>query len=328
MRKDNIIRYLIIYLLFSLSILNGSFLFKQIIFYIIGFSLLYFINKFNVKYIYILYVVFNLLLLYLLFFGDSINGSKCWIRILGISVQPSEFMKVILIFILSIVANRYDKYILKSFVIVLIPSVLTFLEPDTGNVIMYFIILLSIIFYKSDFRKSIKYIVGMLVLAVLFVVILLNLNLIDYRLERIESLFNNNSYQLNRALINIGNSSTFGNKDNISIPFQTTDFAFAYLITKIGVVGILVFLIFNTSFDIYLINSLKYFNGYKKYILFSFIIIKIFNESIHILMNIGLFPITGIPLPFVSYGGSSLLSYFILVSFVFNNNKVALEGMG
>ena len=85
-----------------------------------------------------LYIILNVLLLYLLIFGSETNGSKAWINIGKMSIQPSELMKVVLIVVLSYMTCK-KHYVIKSFVLTLIPAVLTFLEPETGNVIFYFV---------------------------------------------------------------------------------------------------------------------------------------------------------------------------------------------
>lgn len=327
MEKKNIIRFLIVYMFFSfINLKNTDLLAKQFFFYVVGFILLIITKKHIKKYISYIYIIFNGLLLYLLLFGKAINGSKAWINLPFISFQPSEFMKIILIIYLSVIVNKYPKYRLKCFIITLIPSILTFLEPDTGNVLFYLVILASIIIYKENNIK--KYIKPMICFCILFIGIIgacftfkeYFINIFGYsmfyRLERILSLFDNSSYQLNRALIGMGSGYLFGSEYIVSIPYETTDFAFSYLVSNVGYFIAIGFLIFNMSFDYYLINGMKYHSGVDRLILFAFIVMKLVQESIHILMNIGLFPITGITLPFISYGGSSLITYFLILAYL------------
>lgn len=331
--KARLIIYLIIYFIFSsINLVHYPNLFlRTIIFYAIGILIVIFMKRKYIKYAFYFYILFNVLLLYLLIFGNSINGSRAWINILGISFQPSEFMKIVLIILLSIVVNRYEKYKLKCIILTLIPSILTFLEPDTGNVIFYLIILISILFYKEENKKRIFVI--MFIICSLFVsflcLIFINKGfLIDilgdsfiYRIDRITDLFDANTFQLKRSLINIGTSKLIGNSEYLYIPEETTDFAFSYLIHNIGILGIIVFLIFNLKFNFNLISIVKNSYGYFSCIAFSTLVLKFFQESIHELMGIGLFPITGITLPLVSYGGSSVLSFIIILSIIFNKDK-------
>lgn len=337
MKKKNIIIILIIYMFFSfINLKTTTVLPKQILFYVISIILICIYKKDIVsKNIRILYIIFNAILLYLLLFGKDINGSKAWLNLGTFSFQPSEFMKVVLILYLSYVATKYEKYKLKCLIITLIPAILTFLEPDTGNVVFYFVTYIGIIFYKEGNIKSIiKY--GLVVIGAVLLLVLAYLNFSDYfihifgysayyRIERIFSLFNNDSYQLNRALIGIGSSHLFGSDKIVSIPYQTTDFAFSYLASNIGFIGTLIYLLFNLYVDLYLIKQVKYSIGQKRLVMFSFVTMKIVQESIHIFMNIGLFPITGITLPFISYGGSSLLSYAFLLGYISMDNYSMMD---
>src|SRR5574344_998414 len=134
---------------------------KQIIWYSIGFILIFIITRFNNNSLYkhykILYLIFCILLFLLLIFGKPINDAKCWFKIPGLgNFQPSEFMKIILIITLAQIINKYNKkkhnikeelfLLIKILVIIGIPSFLTFLEPDTGVVLIYLIITIIMLF--------------------------------------------------------------------------------------------------------------------------------------------------------------------------------------
>ena len=136
---------------------------KQIMWYILGFIIIFISSKIKFKniidYSFLFYIVSNILLLTLLFVGTEVNGSKCWFIIPGIGYfQPSEFVKIVLILINVKIFRWYDKKYpkrhlkddIKLFLIIfsvtLIPSILTFLQPDTGMVIIYFIITLVMLF--------------------------------------------------------------------------------------------------------------------------------------------------------------------------------------
>ena len=320
---------IIILMIFSLNNLRSypSLFNKQLLFYIFSFIIIVFIKKkFIFKYIKWLYWIVNGLLLYLLIFGSSINGIKAWINLGFISFQPSEIMKFILIIYLNLIAVN-DKYLFKCFILTLIPSILTFLEPDTGNVIFYIIILLSVIFNKERNNKRLLIIssVSILVIILLIFSFINNKQLfinifgsnIVYRIERVTDF--KNTYQLNMALTGIGISSYLGKSNNVNVPEITTDFSFTNIIMSNGLIGVFTYLIINIVFNIFLINDLKNKNTLIKGIGISFITMKLVQEFIHIFMNIGYLPITGITLPFISYGGSSILTYFLLIS-IFNYN--------
>ena len=328
----NRVKYLIIIIiLFMFFSLGNLYLYdinlfnKQLIWYLIGFSLLLInFKRVDIKFIFLLYLILNVLLLYLLLFGDSINGSKAWLNIFGFSIQPSEFMKVVLIILLSYISVTNNKYIFKCILITLIPSVLTFLEPDTGNVIFYLIILFSAIFKRINlFRFSYIFIILICIFLYLYyfnIDILIKVFGSDlfYRLDRFT---NFNSYQLDMALIGISNSGLNGIGEFILVPEVCTDFMFTLNIMNFGFIGLVLYLIINLVFNLLLINISNNSIGFYREVINNFLIVKLVQEGIHIGMNVGLAPITGITLPFISYGGSSLLSLFLIISYINSMGK-------
>ena len=151
--KENGLMMMCVVAFFVFSMINlynyDFFFVKQIIWYIAGFIIFFITSKLSNKTIirisYLLYIIF----------GTSTNGSKAWLNIGFFSFQPSEFMKVVLIIILSYISYK-KYYVIKSFILTLIPAILTFLEPETGNVIFYFLILLSILFFRSKSNNFLK----------------------------------------------------------------------------------------------------------------------------------------------------------------------------
>ena len=132
-----------------------------------------------------------------------------------------------------------------------------------------------------------------------------------YRIDRITNFLNQDGYQRNQALASLRSSKLFGRGELIYFPESTTDFAFTFLVSQIGIIPGIIFLIIY-SLLIIILNSIKT----DKYIKGAFITIISFQFIINVLMNIGFFPIIGITLPFLSYGGSSLLSYIILITLI------------
>ena len=139
---------------------------KQAIWYITGFILTFFImyigNNFIYKNIWWLYGFGVLTLIGLLLFAQPIHESKCWFSIPGIgAVQPSEFMKIILIITLGVLINKFNEkhpnptikdeflFLLKIGAVVFIPSILTFLQPDTGVVLIYLLITITMLFISG-----------------------------------------------------------------------------------------------------------------------------------------------------------------------------------
>ena len=327
----------------------GNLALKQAIWYGIGWLLVIVLMKVKNEYLYrrtwILYIVGNLLLVGLLLFADPINSSKCWFIIPGIgSIQPSEFMKIFLMLTLATMIhnfrNDYDSptwkqefiFIIKTLIIVIIPSILTFLQPDTGCVIMYLVIYVSMMF-TSGIRIQ-WFIIAFIVLGILVggflylyfykedTFIKIFGSSIYYRLERIIKWKEGSGLQLENALTAIGSAGLWGhgyNKTPIYFPESSTDFIFAVYASNFGFVGVIILLAIILYFDVNIIVlSKKKIEDTDKFIISGIIGMLLFQQIQNIGMTIGLVPITGITLPFVSYGGSSLLSYMLIAGVLLN----------
>lgn len=323
----------------ALSTLYEHNLIKQIIFFGIGIILVIIINKINIntilKYSKYYYYISVLLLVLVLFFGKNINGSTAWFDFKLFSFQPSELVKLTLTLYLSSIAavNKPDfKLILKVIIITLIPSILVFLEPDTGAIIFYFLIAITVLLV-AGIKKYWFVILGIIIILLLGTFILLYIynqeiliNLIGtsffYRVERLITFSTESSYQLENAIIAMGSASIFGsglNKVSLYIPEAPTDFIFAFNISNFGIVSGIIVILCYLLIDIFLIN--KYLTVKQKQIklvLISFISIFFFQQFINIGMNLGLLPIIGIPLPFLSYGGSTIIIYFMFLGIILN----------
>ncbi len=334
---------------------NNLFL-KQFFWYLIGSILILFImfigNKQIYKYIWILYIIFNILLFLLLIFGTNINNAKCWFTIPGIgTVQPSEFMKIILILILSKLIDDFNSnysnptlkeeflFLIKVGIVVLIPSVLTFLEPDTGVVLIYMLITIVMLFISG-----IRY--RWFIILLMFLLIFVGSVLIIYKLDqdlfikifgtsfflRVDRLLdwsNKSGYQLSNGIISIGSAGIFGhgfNNTPLYFPEPQTDFIFAVFSSNFGLFGSLLLFILIAFFDIKLIGTaIKSNSNINKYIIAGIVGMLIYQQFQNIGMTFGVMPITGITLPFISYGGSSLLSYMIMIGIIFNISNENLK---
>lgn len=327
----------------------GNLALKQAIWYGIGWILVGVLIKLKNEYLYhhtwILYIIGNILLLLLLFFGTPINNSRCWFVIPGIgSVQPSEFMKIFLMLSLATMIHNFRSdyenprardefvFLLKTFVIVLIPSVLTFLQPDTGAVFIYLVIYFSMIFVSGiRFRWFVGG--GILLVALVGGILWLYFfhenafirlfgSSIYYRLERVFNWSQGSGLQLENAMAAIGSAGMFGhgyNSTPIYFPESSTDFIFAVYASNFGFVGVIILLFIILYLDLQiLLLARKRIEDTNQYILAGILGMLVFQQIQNIGMTVGLLPITGITLPFVSYGGSSLLSYMLLVGILLN----------
>ena len=329
---------------------------KQIIWYAIGIIIAYFImflgNKFLYNNAYIFYLIGIVLLILVLPFGITVNNATCWFKIPLIgTIQPSEFMKIFLIITLSRMINDFNetyhnpdaidefKFILKVLIIVFIPSILTFIEPDTGAVIMYLIITLIMLFV-GGLRK--RWFILTLLIAILFIsslIIIYHTNQdlfikifgtsFFYRMDRITNWSSLEGMQLKNSLTAIGSAGATGhgiNSTPIYFPEMQNDFIFAVFASNTGFIGALLLIITIIYFDFTLINYVnKTSYSTDKYAIGGIIGILLFSQIYNIAMTIGLLPIMGITLPFISYGGSSLLSYMLLLGMIFNISNQSLR---
>lgn len=328
---------------------------KQLIWYVLGFGIAYFImfigNKFFYNSAYILYVINVILLILVLFFGKEVNNSKCWFELGFFSLQPSEFMKVILILTLSRMINdfntEYDnpsvetefKFILKVMLIVFIPSVLTFIEPDTGAVIIYLVTTMTMLFIGGIRKRWFfsLFLIIFVFLGILFAIYFINQDLFIsifgtnffYRIDRILNWSSGSGGQLTNSLIAIGSAGILGhgfNKTPIYFPELQTDFIYGVFSSNYGLIGSILLIILFIYFDINLINSAsKTYDNKDKYTIAGIVSMLVFQQIWSLSMTIGLLPIMGITLPFISYGGSSLLSYMFLVGIIFNVSNQSLR---
>ena len=323
--------------------------FKQIMWYGVGFLLIGFImfigNKFLYKNAWILYIVGILSLILVLFFGATINDARCWFKIPGIgNMQPSEFMKIILIIVLGRMINDFKEknheptvkqefiFLIKVAIIVGIPSILTFLQPDTGVVLIYLLITLVMLFISGIRYRWFALLFGIFGVAVGIVLLTYFLNndlfikifgsSFFLRVDRLLDWSSGSGYQLENGITAIGSGGLIGyglNNTPIYFPEPQTDFIFAVFSNNFGFIGSIILLSIITFFDLRLVRlAIESPSNTNKYIISGIIGMLIYQQLQNIGMTIGLMPITGITLPFISYGGSSLLSYMIMAGIIFN----------
>ncbi len=324
------ITILVIYsiiLLYSSSNNNIFIIFKRIIHIIIGYILMIILSNLNSEYYknnsLTFYFISIILLIIVYTHGYISKGAQRWINLKLIKFQPSEILKLSLpILISKIIYKEYPikgyKKILKTIIITLLPSILIYLQPDLGTTIL--IILYNIIaLYLHGINK--KIILLSIIISILSIPISWKFLLHKYQKDRIISLFNKNNifnkgYQNHQSKIAIGSGGIYGKgifsgtqiKFNF-IPENKTDFIFCLIAEEYGFMGIcLLLLIYSILIIKCIIISLNNKDKFNQ-ILISNLIINFF---IHIIINIsmvnGLIPIVGIPLPLLSYGGTSLIT--------------------
>ena len=329
---------------------------KQIFWYTLGFFIAYFLmvigNKFFYNNAYIFYIIGVISLFFVLIFGKDVNNARCWFEIPYVgTIQPSEFMKIFLMIIEARLINEFNekyhnpdisdefKFLLKILIIVLIPSILTFIEPDTGAVMLYFIITFVMLFI-GGFKK--RWFISIVGIFAIFLIVFVGIYFINqdlfikifgtsffYRMDRILNWSNSSGMQLSNSLIAIGSGGLFGHGFNnvpIYFPEMQNDFIFAVYTSCFGLVGAVVLIFLIIYFDINIISTVnKTTDMTDKYMIGGILAVLLFQQIYNISMTIGLLPIMGITLPFISYGGSSLMSYMILLGFIFNVSNESLR---
>lgn len=280
-------------------------------------------------------------------FISDVNGAWAWYNFPGIgSFQPSEFMKIVLIIICAKEISEHNssknttsfsndlslfKKIAKW---CLLPIILIFLQPDTGIVI---IIAISIIFMliAGGIKKEWIILGGLIALIgviIFFTIFFLFPDVLGgasnggYRLSRFYGWIYPEEYieygrQLYTALLNLGTAGWFGVGSNVgtTILEAQTDFIFAVFGRTYGFIGALWIIGLCIALDTRLYQIYQQANkSIDKYMIAGVLAILFFQQIQNIGMIIGLLPITGITLPFISYGGSSILSYLVMLGIILN----------
>ncbi len=328
--------------IYSSSIGKGDFLNfkKQIIFLGIGFFLMVLISFFdwrelreNPYLILAFYFFCCFLLLGLFFFAPEIRGVKSWYKLGPVSIDPIEFTKIILIILLAKYFSMRHiemyriKHILLSGLYILIPAVLIFFQPDLGSVLILVALWIGILIISGIKLRH------FLILALCgFLILILSWSFLlkDYQEERIISFLTPGieplgvSWSQNQAKIAIGSGGIFG--QGISKGSQTqygflsepkTDFIFAAVAEEMGLITVSIILIL-FSILIWRIMKIAMLSqtNFPRLFAAGFCIVLISQIFIHVSMNIGMIPVIGIPLPLVSYGGSSLICIFISLGII------------
>ena len=272
--------------------------------------------------------------------GTSVNGSIRWIRLGPINIQPSELCKFSLILYISGYSVRRMSEIdslrsfLKPLFLLFTISLLLMSQPDLGSTAIICLLVVAILFYAgiSFFQFSL--------LSILIALLgYMAISTSPMRLARVlaftdpfaEDIVRNAGWQLSNSLISIGQGGWFGLgignsfQKNFFLPEAHTDFIFAILVEELGIIGGL-FLIF--LFLILFIGILKValdsfskdrlFQGYAS---FGILILIAIQSLFNIAVNIGLLPTKGLTLPFISYGGTSIIIMMSLIAIVLRINK-------
>lgn len=286
----------------------------------------------------VFYWISILLLIIIDFYGAVRLGAQRWIIIpgTGMSFQPSEPMKVTLILMLAnlIYHNPPDKcgYGIKDLLIfsfyILLPVFLVAKQPDLGSAVVMFLMGYGILFVVGIRKKIVFWCLG---LFVVLAPIILSTNLLtrwEYQAKRVQDFIATTpSHQVRQSLIAIGSAGWIGrDKNNISqtklgfLPIPITDIIFSYYVERFGFLGAILLFAFYIVLILHILSfCLLDSRDYYLQVVASGIAILIFiYMSVNIAMTLNLAPIVGIPLPLLSYGGSSFVTFMILFGILEN----------
>jgi len=315
----------------QLDLLNFK---KQIIFVLVGLVLLISLAFFDYhnlrsysKYFFILGLI---LAAGVLFFGQTIRGTKGWYNLAGFNLQPVEFIKFILVLFLAKYFSSASfkikelKHLLVSGGGVLLFIALILAQPDFGSAMILFLFWLAMAMLAGFNKKY--FLIIFLLIAVLFAGSWYFV-FQDYQKQRITTFLNpsfnplNQGYNVAQAIIAVGAGGLigrglgFGSQSQLKfLPEAQTDFIFAVVAEELGFSGVLLILLFFAIFFYRALYHLKRVNNdFGIYFILGSLALIFIEMFINIGMNLGLLPVVGISLPFLSYGGSGLISSLMLV---------------
>jgi rod shape determining protein RodA len=279
-----------------------------------------------------------------------INGAKSWFKVPAMgSLQPSEFVKVFIILTLArVIDDHHQKNTVKTVqtdlwlltklgLVTMVPLALIMKQPDLGTGLVFIAILLGMIFISGITWKLLVPIfsVGVSLITVIFYFVLVKPDLLEkylgvkqYQFGRIYSWLDpynyqsSEGYQLTKSLLAIGSGMTGGKgfmRREIYLPESQTDFIFSVVGEEFGFIGasVLISLFFLLIYHITKVG-METKNNFYTYICVGVISMITFHVFQNIGMTIGVLPITGIPLPFISYGGSSLMGNMMGLGLIFS----------
>lgn len=319
---------------------NDSFKYvkHQTLFAIIGMIILITISKINYKIYYkkanLILGICLLLLVLVTIPGIGVirNGSRSWFGIGAFGIQPSELAKLgMIIYSSKFLSENKDKK--NAWIKVLILLILVFglimLQPDFGTGFVLVISIIALLFISGVNMKFFAYagFIGIIGITILIIIA-------PYRLQRITSFLNpwsdplGSGFQIIQSLFAIGPGGLLGHgylnsrQKYFYLPEPQTDFIFAIICEELGIFGALlvVGLFFLITYSIIKL-ALKEENLFKKYLFFGIAFEIVFQASLNLAVVIGLLPVTGVTLPFLSYGGSSLLVSMASVGIILNISR-------
>lgn len=315
---------------------------KQLVWVALGLGVIFGFSYLNLRallsyrwVVLVIYLFIILLLLVTYFLAIPIAGTRSWLTFGEFQIQPSEFMKVALVILFSrFFASRHVsiadlRIIATSFVYALIPLILILIQPDLGTALVVFGIWFG---YLLVSEMPLRQTLGFLGLFLIIIALAWNFGLADYQKERILTLFDPGrdplgvSYSVIQSKIAIGSAGFFGKGFGQGtqvqlgfLPASATDFVFAAFTEEWGILGglTIILALFILIVRIAFIGG-NQGNNFYKFLCLGMIIVILLHMAVNLGSALGLLPVVGVSLPFVSYGGSNLLTLSFLVGIILN----------
>lgn len=313
---------------------------KQLLFLIVGIILMFAVSLFDYRRLKVysapvifIYIASILSLVLVLILGIKVRGSVSWFKIGSFSIEPVEFVKIAMIILLAKFFTlrhaeiyRLSHILLSAFYMIL-PAGIVMLQPDFGSAVLLIIIWFGVM-VVAGIKK--RHLIALILFGAVFLSVMWFGVFKDYQKERISSFLNplndpyGSGYNIIQSRIAIGSGGFLGqglgqgSQTRLGfLPESHTDFIFAAIAEEFGFVGVL--FIF-AGYGLLLWRILKIAsdasNNFSKLFCFGFLILISSQFIVNAGMNLGLMPITGITLPFLSYGGSSLISLFLALGII------------
>ncbi|MGH2675554.1 MAG: rod shape-determining protein RodA [Actinomycetota bacterium] len=317
----------------------GFYLKKQVAFLMLGLIMMAIVATFDYRLAKVYAgIAFGVLLFALLLvltpIGDETAGAQSWISLFGFQFQPSEFAKLAVVAALAAYLSELREvrleHVWRAAGIAAAPMALIFLQPDVGTMMVFAAVLIASLVVSGARGRHILILVGV---AVFGAVIAFNLGIVkEYQLDRLRSFLDpaadplRAGYNLEQAQIAIGSGGLFGrgflngSQTNLDfVPEQHTDFVFTVVGEELGFVGAALLLalfavLLWRGFRIALLSR----DSFGTLLAAGVVTMLAFQVFVNVGMTMGIMPVTGIPLPLVSYGGTAMLTNWVAVGLLLN----------
>ncbi|MBD3282455.1 MAG: rod shape-determining protein RodA [Candidatus Portnoybacteria bacterium] len=316
------------------------FFYKQILFIGLGFLIMIILTTIDYRFfrnhpslLIIFYFIGALLLLFVLIFGKEVRGAASWFRLGIFSFEPVEVIKIIMLLIMAqyFSIRHIELYRIRHIIIsglyTFIPIMLVFLQPDFGSasILVFLWIGIMIVAGIKIRQLLILFLIGIIILSIAWFFILK-----PYQKERVVSFLNpyidplGSGYHRIQSVIAIGAGGLWGrgvghgSQSQLSfLPEQHTDFIFSSIAEEFGfLIVFLIFILYAIIFLRIIKISMISNNNFARLFCVGALIIFLFQTLVNVGMNLGIMPIAGISLPFISYGGSNLIVNFAIIGII------------